>query len=320
MSVTRRTTGSFEAGACRRVGALMNGLRVVLFGCPRTSHDGTQWFRQETRQAEALLAYLLLHGPRPHPRDVLAGLFWADSPEGRARNALNTTLWRLRKRLEPAGICRGTYLETGPADEVGLNWRSDLWFDVGAFEGAVGDVVDQQAGSLDDETVLQRVQRALDLYEGELLEGFYEDWILRERERLRSLYFKSLVALMRRALARNEWEYALNLGKRILDKDPVRESIHREVISLHLWMGQRTQALRQYENCVETLRSELDVGPTEETRALYDRIVAERAVPDSTSDALQSRQITALRDLKDALDAASRAVERLKATIHQGRP
>lgn len=286
-------------------------MRVVLFGCPRTSHDGTQWFRQETRQAEALLAYLLLHGPRPHPREVLAGLFWADSPEERARNALNTTLWRLRKRLEPAGLSRGTYLQTGATGEVGLNWRSDLWFDVGAFERGVREVLVQQTESLDDETVLERVWGALDLYEGELLEGFSDDWILHERERLRSLYFKVLVALMRGAHAKSEWETALGLGQRILDKDPVRESIHREVIKLHLRLGQRTMALRQYEHCVSLLRSELDVEPMKETRLLYQRIVEGQAARPSAATAPLFQAEDALRDLKVALEAASRAMRRL---------
>ncbi len=297
----------------------MGGLRVVLFGCPRTSHDGTQWFRQETRPAEALLAYLLLHGPRPHPREVLAGLFWTDSPEDRARNALNTTLWRLRKRLEPAGFSRGTYLHTGPTGEVGLNWRSDLWFDVGAFERGVRELLEQQTESLDDETVLERVQAALDLYEGELLEGFCDDWILRERERLRGLYFKVFVALMRRALARSEWESALNLGQRILEKDPVRESIHREVIRLHLRLGQRTLALRQYEHCVSLLSSELDVEPMEETRALYQKIVEGQAATPSTRVAPLSQTEDALRDLKVALEAASRAMKKLDRVMPRRR-
>ena len=50
----------------------------------------------------SLLAYLALHHNRALPRDLLAGTFWPDRPDGEARKALSDALWRIRQRLGPA--------------------------------------------------------------------------------------------------------------------------------------------------------------------------------------------------------------------------
>jgi DNA-binding SARP family transcriptional activator len=250
----------------------MSALRILLFGCPRITHDGTHWYRQETRKADAMLAYLLLNGPRVHPRDRLTAVLWDEVSEERARGSLRTTLWRLRKRLEPHSVARGTYLVTTPAGEVGLNWQSNLWSDVGAFERSIKSVADHKS-PLFDPSVPGELEAAVELYKGDLLEGFSDDWVVRERERLRDLYFRALVALMRQAEARGEWEEALGIGQRILALDPMRESIHRALIRLHLRLGQRVQALRQYRRCSRILWDELGVEPMPETRGLWREIM-----------------------------------------------
>src|SRR5687767_4284807 len=102
-------------------------MKVFLFGGVRIAHDDQPADPRATKSIQALLAFLVIHRHHPHRRDVLAGLFWGDSSESRARSCLSTALWRLRAVLEPQGIPRGTYLRIGPADEVGIDPRSDLW-------------------------------------------------------------------------------------------------------------------------------------------------------------------------------------------------
>jgi DNA-binding SARP family transcriptional activator len=63
------------------------------------------------RANQALLAYLLLFRHRLHVRDLLAGLFWGDNGQEKARNCLNTALWRLWRILEPEGISAGAYIK-----------------------------------------------------------------------------------------------------------------------------------------------------------------------------------------------------------------
>ena len=88
----------------------MGILQVALFGGIHVSHNNWRTEAKLTREIQALLAYLLLQRHRAHPREVLAGLFWAENSQEKARRALNTALWRLKKALEPEGIPAGTYL------------------------------------------------------------------------------------------------------------------------------------------------------------------------------------------------------------------
>jgi DNA-binding SARP family transcriptional activator len=170
---------------------------------------------------------------------------------------LSTALWRLRQVLEPEGIPRGTYLIARPG-AVGFNCDSDYWLDVAAFEEGVG------RGSED----------AVTCYTADLLEGFYDDWALRERERLRMLYLDCLGRLLRRHSETGALDRALDCGRQILTLDPLREDIHREVIRLHVRNGQRALALQQYESCRIALEKELGVEPMEETRALCSELLS----------------------------------------------
>jgi DNA-binding SARP family transcriptional activator len=229
----------------------MPALRIQLFGTVNVSHDGRSLDTRLIHAVQSLLAWLLLHRRKMHARDALAALFWSDQSDARARSCLSTALWRLRQVLEPPGIPRGTYL-IGQSDAVGFNATSDYWLDVAAFE----------------EGIERGAEDAIACYTGDLLEGFFDDWVLRERERLRMLYLDGLGRLLRRHSETGALERALHCGQQILAFDPLREDIHRELIRLHLRSGHRALALQQYEHCRASLQQELGVEPMDETRAL----------------------------------------------------
>ena len=243
----------------------MGVLRIRLFGTVRVSHDGRARDARLSHTGQSLLAWLLLHRRNAHARETLAALLWCDQRESRARSCLSTALWRLRQVLEPKGVPRGTYLISEPA-AVGFNSASNHWLDVAAFEEGVGHLSARAATRAPSDW--SRAEAAIAHYTGDLLEGFYDDWALRERERLRILYLDSLGSLLRHYFETGESEKALRCGHQILALDPLREDIHREVIRLHVRCGQRALALRQYECCRAALKEELGVEPMEETRAL----------------------------------------------------
>jgi DNA-binding SARP family transcriptional activator len=225
-----------------------------------------------------LLAYLLLHRQHCHSREVLAGVFWGDQSEERSRSCLSTALWRLRQVLEPPGIDRGTYLLTTPMGEVSFNWASDHWLDVRVFEDNARSFLALPPSALTGPEV-REIEATLSLWTGELLEGFYEDWALRERERLRVLYLKSLSHLMTHYSHHLNYEEGLACGARILRHDPLREEVHRAMMRLYLESGQRTLAIHQYRTCCQILKAELGIPPLEETQDLYARIIQGHALP-----------------------------------------
>lgn len=249
----------------------MNELSISLLGIVRIAHQGKPTETGMGRAVKRLLGYLTLFRHRFHAREVLAGLFWGESSEDRARSNLSTTLWRLRKVLEPSSIPSGAYLVTTSTGEIGINRKSDPWIDVEFFENQLKTCLAKPYRSLNMKEVSQ-LEGALNLYKGELLEGIYDDWALHERERLRSLFVNGQIHLLRHYRHHKAWEKGLTCGKNVLSLDPLREEIHREMMRLYFGNGQRALALRQYEKCHEILASELDVLPMEETQILYAQI------------------------------------------------
>jgi len=291
-------------------------LRIQLFGAVRVSHVDQPRDARLIRTVQSLLAWLVLNRRKTHAREALADLFWGEQREDRARSCLSTALWRLKQALEPAGVSPGAYLISDSA-AVGFNCESDHWLDVAAFEEGVGALRTRgPAGSAPD---WARAEAAIAHYTGDLLEGFYDDWALRERERLRLLYLESLAALLRHHSETGTLDEAIRCGQQILALDPLREDVHRELIRLHLRRGHRALALEQYERCRAVLHDELGVGPMEETRTLCADLlpVATQIVrspspripaPATAAPASPSRVAVSLRSAAASLDEARKAI------------
>jgi len=265
------------------------------------------------RSVRGLLAFLILFRERIHAREALAGLFWGDSSEDRARSSLSTALWRLRTILEPEGTLRGTYLLSTATGEVGFNRESDHWLDVAELESRAAKMLVKPYQALTGDEV-GGLENALELYTGDLLEGFYDDWVLSERERIRSLYLKSRAHLLGYHRYKGSYDRALACGHYILNMDPLREEIHREMMRLYEECGRRAQALRQYESCCNILKAELGVSPMEETQALRDKIIKAKTPQLARSRAQGdiSPAHQALRQLNEALGSFDTAAGKLR--------
>jgi DNA-binding SARP family transcriptional activator len=290
-------------------------LQVTLFGGIRITKNNWTTEIKIPREIQLLLAYLLIHRHRTQPREVVAGIFWGGLSQERARGSLSNALWKLKKALEPDGIAAGTYLVNNHPGEVGFNRESQYWLDVETFEDETCHLLaypPQQA----DGFHVQELEKILGLYQGELLEGSYKDWALGERERLRTLYLKSLRYLLQYYKFRGLYEDGLAYGQQILNVDPLREDIHREMMRLYQDNGQRALAIRQYEICRLTLAKEFSISPMEDTQALYAKILtgADSNYSPTTSDQ-QIRIDQAIGQLRQANESIDLAKEQIQQAL-----
>ena len=290
----------------------MNLLRISLFGGVHIEQDGGPAQVKLSHTILGLLAYLLLFRQKTHSREVLASLFWGEFPQEKARNCLNTAIWRLRRNLEAEGVS-GTYLISTPMGDLGFNTRSNYWLDVDQFEGQVGSILSVPVGSV-SEQVIQTLEDASKLYTGDLLEGYYSDWALRERERLRCCYLDSLYYLVRYYSQNGSLAKALNYGQAILNIDPLREDVHRHMMRLYLRNDQRTLAVRQYHHCRQVLDIELGIPPMPETQALFQQATSETLqLPEDVNLTHQDQHLTiaTLQDVVENVDRIRRSLEQL---------
>jgi DNA-binding SARP family transcriptional activator len=120
------------------------------------------------------------------------------------------------------------------------------------------------------------LQEAIQLYQGELLEGWHQNWCLSERERFRIIYLIILDKLSNYAELHQDYQAGVDYGAKILACDRTHEEAYRHLMRLHYIAGNRIAALHEYERCVNALQEDLAVGPSEHTRRLYEQIRADQ--------------------------------------------
>lgn len=249
-------------------------LRIFLFGNIHLLAGEVPMPEFPTRKAKALFGFLVLSPDRLFARETLAGSFWPDASEDRARCSFNTDLWRIRQSFKQASLDPDRFL-ISRAEGVGFNHASPHWSDVRAFEAGMKSTPFPDAGSADDR-VSTAMAEAVALYRGDLLDGIYDDWCLVRREALRAQLLSALDFLLRHHMARSDWRRALEYGQRLLAQEPLLEDAHRAVMRCHYLMGNRPAALRQYAACAKLLRNELGIEPMEETKRLYGALLSVR--------------------------------------------
>jgi len=249
----------------------MNALHISLFGRFQAQRDQQALVSLEARKVQELFCYLLLHRDRPHPRETLADLLWSDSPIVQSKSYLRRVLWQLQTALEIEDDPTAQQLLLADAGWIQINPLADFWLDVAVFEQAFALVQNIPGKDLDAERV-QSLKSAVDLYQGDLLEGWYQDWCLYERERLQRMYLVMLDKLMDYSEANHDYDTGLVYGSLVLRYDRARERTHRRLMRLYYLAGDRTAALRQYAQCVAALKEELGVMPAQSTEELYQQI------------------------------------------------
>lgn len=249
----------------------MSTLYVRLFGRISLQRDGQEVHGIEAQKVQELFSYLLLHRDRIHSREVLAGLLWGDLPTAQSKKSLRQTLWHLQAALDEHTTTAATSTLRIEPDWIQINPDADISLDVAIFEQTFANTQKIPGGQLDTRSVWA-LQEAVSLYRGDLLEGWYHDWCLFERERLQNAYLAVLDKLMAWCEVHGAYEAGLEYGNRILRVDRARERTHRRLMRLYYLADDRAAALRQYERCITALKEELQVGPARRTVELYRHI------------------------------------------------
>lgn len=145
--------------------------RIQLFGGLRAERGGNAISRFRTQKMGALLAYLAFHRGRTHPREVLIETIWPGIEPAAGCLNLRVALHSLRRSLEPPGVPKGAVLR---ADRASVTLNPDsVETDVEQFEAAIESA--GRAGMEAEKT--RRLEEAVELYRGELLPGYSQDWV-----------------------------------------------------------------------------------------------------------------------------------------------
>jgi non-specific serine/threonine protein kinase len=229
--------------------------QIELLGWLRAVQGDRVVSRFQTHKTGALLAYLAFHLPRSHPRELLIEHLWPECDPEAGRNRLRKALTSLRHQLEPPDTPPGAVIVADRAT-VQLN-PAACTTDVARFEAAL-----QSAARAKSETAHEQwLARAIEEYRGELLPGYFEEWILPERLRLHEAFLQALGQLATLRERAGDLQGALQYANRTVSADPLREESHQELIRLLALSGQPAAARRQYQELEQMLGRELGIAP-----------------------------------------------------------
>jgi predicted ATPase/DNA-binding SARP family transcriptional activator len=212
----------------------------------------------------AMLALLILQRDRAMPRESLAFTLFPDHDEPGALAELRRCIYLTSKALPERA---GDPWLIADAETIRWNDAAGAFVDVIAFERLATDA--------------ETADAAIDLYAGDLLESVYDDWVVAERERLRTRYLGLLDASLARHRARRDFPAAIACAKRTLATDPWREDTLRALVAVRYQSGDTAGALAEFEGFARRLRDELNAAPMAETLAVRASILRNERVPGS---------------------------------------
>lgn len=250
----------------------MSILRISLLGRLTVCGSGQTWSALGTQKAQELFCYLLINRNYPHNREFLASLLWENISTAQSKQYFRKTLWQLQSILDKHTSSSDLLLVE--ADWIQVNSKSNFWLDLVAFEGVFTSIKNIRATELTPDQVAS-MEQVIELYRGDLLQGWYQEWCLWERERFQHMHLTILDKLVEHCISCADCEKGIAFGTQILRYDQARECTHRQLMQLYALSGDRIRAVRQYKRCMAVLDKELGVEPAASTTELYRKICSD---------------------------------------------
>lgn len=287
--------------------------KVQLFGRFSVQNFGKELDGLDRNKAHELFSYLLLFRHQPHLRESLASLLWQENPLKQGKKYLRKSLWQLQGILSPSNSSQEPALLTTESDWIQLNGNANIWLDIAKFEEAYERSRGIKGRDL-NQTQFNQLCEAVKLYNGDLLEGWYQDWCIFERIRFQNMLLEMLGKLVEYAEVQHFFELGRKYAMQILSYDLAHEKTHRALMRLFYFSGDRTAALRQYEYCRNVLKDELAVEPTEITMSLRDKIAYDILSPEGI---IQNKQLKNESQLVSHLEAHLRNLAQIEKELNQ---
>jgi two-component SAPR family response regulator len=255
----------------KKAGKNSASLLIKCFGRFQIYQNERPVLEWRSLKARSIFKYLVGQQGVPVTRDVLMDIFWPDADADAARHNLHQAIHNLRKTLRRLDTQDQVILFEN--DAYFFNPELNIRFDFVEFEQYI------QAGRRMEQAgqtaaALREYRAAVEIYQGNFLEeDLYEDWPYTQREYFRQIYLDIVDQLSETFFQQGDYTEAIALGQKMLALDNCHEEAHYRLMRCYHAQGQRRQAIRQYQLCVQALKKELDVPPPPQIQQFYEQIV-----------------------------------------------
>jgi LuxR family maltose regulon positive regulatory protein len=257
-----RTEPASEVASKETMEATPSRVEIRALGSSTVRRDGEVVEAQELRlRAKEMLFFFLAHPVVT--KDQIVTALWPDLSLAKAHSTFHFYLFQVRRLL---GGTDAISYEGGVYRLESRNYE----YDVDEFRRNLA-----KAGKATSAQRVTYLKEAISLVQGDYLEDIYSEWTDELRDSIRREYHQALEDLARHYRGQGRLEDAVESCHRLLDKDPLREDIHRELIGTLVEMGDRAGAIRQLGTLRRVLEEELGTGPSEETCEMFGGLLTE---------------------------------------------
>ncbi|HLG63747.1 MAG TPA: BTAD domain-containing putative transcriptional regulator [Ktedonosporobacter sp.] len=241
----------------------VSSLQILALGEPKVLLNGTPITRW--RMARTLeLFFLLLENRAPMRKDQISLALWPEN-DNQLDSTVRTTIYYLRKALGENCLIFQSGLYRLNLASIG---GGTVWYDVEIFNEQYSQAK-KALKEKADEIAVAALTKMVDLYHGDYLQPFYNDWCSFRRDKLRQAYMDARHQLALIAWRREDWESSMQHWTHLLIVDPCHEAAHYGIMRCYLQQGKREQALRQFQRCRQNLQDELHTTPGTSLQKLY---------------------------------------------------
>jgi len=234
-------------------------LEIKAFGKPVVTSSGnplslSDWKTQTARD----LFFLFLGFPEGLTKEEVGEILWPNSSPSQLKLRFKNAIYRMRHAV-------GTDVVVFQDTYYLFNRTIDYEYDLQQFINAIG----QADTAKTSESRMHFLQTAVLLYNGPYLESIEYPWVMPDRQKYLSMYLKVVQELSDMWIHEKDYYRALKLCLTALDQDPYNESLHREVMQLHAYLGNQAAVTRHYISCRKMLQRDLSTQPSQQTTDLY---------------------------------------------------
>jgi DNA-binding SARP family transcriptional activator len=202
--------------------------------------------------ARRVVAFLAVRSSR-WPRAVVAATLWPDKPDSRARANLRSALWALHAA------------ERSPVESCGdtLRLHDDVWVDIESVRTEAWTLIERahsDALVTVDEALGSELAADGGVLFQDLLPGWYDEWVLVEQERFGELQVHALDVLVEALVGGGCYAHGLNLARRLVAVDPLRERSQLALIRAYAAEGSFGRARSQHRTFSELMESAFGRG------------------------------------------------------------
>lgn len=220
-----------------------------------------QW---KTKKAMELFAYFINNVNQTINKDKLLEDIWPEMDPEQTTKWLHTYVYQIRSVLKSYGIKNGLiYKNHSYCLKI-----EEIDCDVDQFELLIHSCAEDTT-----ERYIQKLEKIISLYKGEYLTGFYNNWILEERNRLEGLFLVTLEKISQKYMEIQDYKSAIDYWNRMLEVDRLLEHAHKNLMFCYEKMDDRISWIKQYQRYFDILKTELSIEPKKEMKDLYKKML-----------------------------------------------